>query len=323
MSQPLPAESIADRPAGAHPLPLDNVQRDWAVLGRHWRLIKLLHQGETSRVYAARPALSSPFREAQHVIKLLRKRLESRRDAITAMHREVRVARQVNHPRIVTVIDSHVSRPPYFAAFARVPGESAAALLQRMNRLPIPLALSIARQMAEGLSALHAVGWLHGDIKPDNVMVDVSGRATLIDLAFARPATHSPFEAAIHDRDPQTVNPPGPEPVAGSIAYMPPEALSRIDQPTVAADIYSLGVTLFELLAGHAPFSATDTAQLLLKHREERAICLRDIRPQVPPEVAALVRSMLAKQPFRRPLSALEVGQRLIRAEIATFSQRD
>ncbi|MDA7978837.1 MAG: serine/threonine protein kinase [Pirellulales bacterium] len=323
MSQARPARSIADRPTDERPHPPSNLRRDWALLGRHWRLIKLLHQAETSRVYAARPVLSSPFREAQHVIKLLRKSAESRRDAVSAIQREVHVARQVSHPRIVSVIESHVTRPPYYAVFSRITGESVAALLHRTGRLSIPLALSVVRQMAEGLSTLHAAGWLHGDIKPANVIVDLSGRATLIDLAFARPVTRSSVAEAGGNADSPTGNPSGRELLAGSITYMPPEALSRVEQPTIASDIYSLGVTLFELLAGRPPFSATETAQLLFKHREERAPCLREIRPQVPSSVAALVRSMLAKQPFRRPLSALDVSQRLVRAEIETFSQRD
>lgn len=171
----------------------------------------------------------------------------------------------------------------------------------------MPETLWIARQAAEGLAALHEAGWLHGDLKPEHVLVSDEGHATLIDFGFARPlgaasATHA---------------------VRGTPRYLAPECLVstlRVDQ---RSDLYSLGAMLFHWLAGRAPFDAATHADLARQHRQELPVDLRALVPSLPTGVVVLVRELLAKSPERRPQSAREVIERLWPLEIDAFAEWD
>ena len=250
--------------------------REWENLGRKWKLIKLLHQGATSRLFAARPGLSSPHREARHVVKILRKSATRNRQAIDAISREAEVATQLQDPAFLPLVDSHLTRPPYYIVLPRVHGESLRDVLSRLGRLTIPRALGVVRQVAEALETLHSAGWIHGDLKPDNILVSEdssernAGKITLIDLAFARRiGVGTDTSASASDGE-------DAEPLAGTLEYLPPEALLPQLPLLPSADFYSLGATLYELLTGQPPFAeAMNPQQLLHMHRENRPADVR------------------------------------------------
>ena len=134
------------------------------------------------------------------------------------------------------------------------------------------------------------------------------GHATLFDLGFAQ--------------RPRAAIPAGSRPIAGTLAYMAPETVVSALATDIRSDIYSLGVTLFELLTGRLPFDATDPAQLVAQHRQELPADLRVLAPHLPTRVARLVRQMLAKEPLRRPQTPRELIDRLAALEIETFADR-
>ncbi|HTU25212.1 MAG TPA: protein kinase, partial [Pirellulales bacterium] len=176
------------------------------------------------------------------------------------------------------------------------------------RRPAVPVALWIARQVAEALEALSAAGWMHSDVKPSNIRVSTAGHATLVDLGSAQ--RHGE-QRSLADR-----------PVVGTLAYMAPEMLLSSIAADVRSDIYSLGITLYELLTGRLPFATDDKRRLVLDHRQELPSDLRLAAPQLPTHVARLVRQMLAKQPLRRPQTPRELIDRLVRLEIDTFAER-
>ena len=132
----------------------------------------------------------------------------------------------------------------------------------------MPLALWIARQVAEGLTALFdATGMIHTDVKPANILVSPAGHATLIDFGFVQ----TPAEASQW----------ATRPLAGTLAYIAPEMVTSALAAGPQADIYSLGVTLYEMLTGLRPWNTEDPAELAALHREAKPADIRQQRPEL------------------------------------------
>lgn len=271
-----------------------------------WELVDLLGQGPLASVYRARPAANAPAGEPGYAIKLLRPEWQGDYRGLSLLARELQVARKVVHPHLVPILAAGLTETPYYLAMPLLEGRSLAAWLDE-GPLDLPVALWIARQTAEALDALHAAGWTHGDVKPSNIQVSTSGHATLIDLGFARSAAE---RCTLTDR-----------PVLGTVQYMAPELLSSMWTADIRSDVYSLGVTLFEMFTGRAPFDAEDVAELAAQHRQDLPGDLRSLVPHLPTRAARLVQHMLAKQPLRRPLPQ-ELIRRLTVLEIETFAER-
>jgi serine/threonine-protein kinase len=159
----------------------------------------------------------------------------------------------------------------------------------------------VVRQIAAALGSLHSAGWLHGDVKPENVLVSPQGHATLIDLGLARKLGFQECQAG--------------DVLIGSLAYVSPESFLPAMALSCESDIYSLGVILYELLTGQPLFEEADPTRLALRHLREVPTDVREAALDVPPALARLVMRMLAKDALRRP-GAAEVVRHLTRLEI-------
>lgn len=285
-------------------------ERPRKVVGRlgPWQLLRIVGEGATSRVYLARP-LGAASQDGAYAVKSLRREWWSDPRAIESQRREAMVGARVSSPHLAPVLSACVTAPPYYTVTPWLEGKTAAALLAEGPRLPLPAALWIARQAAEALAALwKQASMIHGDVKPANLLVSPSGHTTLIDLGFCSSAADACSWA---DR-----------PVVGTLRYLAPERVTSATRIDPRSDLYSLGATLYELIAGRPPHDGDTPAALLEQHRTERPECLRSAAPGTPKPVASLVHRLLSKDPLRRPSSAAEVVDELAPLEIACFGMR-
>lgn len=274
-----------------------------------WQLVKLLGEGNLTRVYLSRPVDAPANQGAAYVVKLLRKEWWRDPQAIEAQRREAWVGGRVSHPNLLPVLSASVKEPPFYVVMPRLAGASLAQILTEQGRLDVPVALWIARQTADALAALFdSTGLIHSDVKPANLLVSPTGHATLIDFGFAQ----SPSEGRHWST----------RPIAGTLAYIAPEMLTSTLAADPRADVYSLGVTLYEMLAGRRPFESDDPGELAMLQRESKPADVRQHRPELPEPIALLLHSMLAKDPLRRPDSARELARQLVRLEIDNFALR-
>jgi len=274
----------------------------------HWELLDLAAEGTWSRVYRARPADGGSQHEPRYAVKLLRPEYQSDPRAIALLHREAQVGRRVAHRHLVSVVGAELRRPPLLVAMPWLEGATLRQRLESGQQFDLPEALWIARQTAEALGALYQSGWLHGDVKPSNIMVAANGHVTLLDLGFARPIEQS---GSIADRW-----------IVGTCNYLAPEWFTSALAADIRSDIYSLGAVLFELLSGRLPYQGQTIGELAAAHRREAVPALRKLAPWVPAEVARLVHSMIAKDPLRRPQTPAELVDSLLRLEIELFTAR-
>jgi serine/threonine-protein kinase len=258
-------------------------------------------------IYRARPADGGDS-AARYAVKVLNDACQESALAMSFFRREVAVGRRVSHPHLVSVLTAQVNRPPFYLVMPLLNGRTVDMRIADGESFSLPHSLWIARQAAEALDALHRAGYLHGDVKPANLMVSAQGHTTLLDLGFVRELEET---GSVLDR-----------PVVGTISYLAPEHLTSTTRADERSDLYSLGVTLFEMLAGRPPIVADSLEQLAEQQQSDIAPDLRALVPHVPAEIAALVRQLLARDPFRRPRQARELVRRLISLEISTLAER-
>jgi serine/threonine-protein kinase len=252
-----------------------------------WRLIERLGSGTWAEVYRAQPAGLSDDGPADYAVKVAKPNSYPEGMAIQLLRREAVVGHRISHEHLACVLSSHVRRFPFYVVMPYMEGETIEAALSAAKTLSVAQAMGVARQTAEGMNALHETGWIHSDIKPGNIHLAPSGHVTLLDLGLAR---------RIDRRDSG-----GALPLAGTLAYTAPEAFSSLVDLGPASDVYSLGVTLYELLTGARPFPETDPAVLAASHIHRDPPDPRSRNPHLSGDVVRLLRRMLDKQPDRRP----------------------
>lgn len=274
-----------------------------------WQLVRLLNESDLARVYLARPANVSGDQPANYVLKVLRREWWRDPQAIEMQRRAAWIGQKVSHPHLLPVLSSNVQQAPFYFVTPHLLGCSLAEVFEHGKRLSLPVTLWIVRQVAEALAALHeSAHMIHADVKPSNIMVSSDGHATLIDLGFA----HAPTEAQHWSS----------RPVVGTLSYIAPEVVTSSLAADVSSDLYSLGVTLYEMITGKLPFQASAPDELVRLHRESKPICVRHAVPELPKPVASLVHRLLAKDPLRRPASAAAIVEELMRLEVECFSMR-
>ncbi len=272
-----------------------------------WQLVERLATGTWSEVFAARPDGARDDGPAAYALKRLQPHCEREPRATAMLAREAIVAAEVTHPHLISVLVAHVERAPFYVVMPRLAGQSLDQRLSSGDRPSLAETLWIGRQVSEALAALEQAGWLHGDVKPQNIFVGPAGHATLLDLGFARRRDEAIDYDAGH--------------LLGTPHYLAPELISSVLQADIRSDIYALGATLYEMLAGRVPFEG-DLPTVATKQRQETPPRLRTLASQVPEPVAELIHNMLAKEPLRRPQTAGKLCERLVDLEIRYLAAR-
>ncbi|WP_308188923.1 serine/threonine-protein kinase [Streptacidiphilus sp. ASG 303] len=278
--------------------------RDRLVGGRY-RLAEKIGHGGMGQVWAA----YDEQLDRRVAVKLLRTDLAladdgrgtgtARTELRERFRRECRVTAGLDHPGLVTVYDAGEDGDDLYLVMQRVPGLSLADLVAEDGPLPVARAVAVAAQVCAALAAVHAVPVVHRDLKPSNVMVRDDGRVVVLDLGIA----------AVLEPDATRLTRTGG--LVGSPPYMAPEqALSATADPR--SDLYALGCMLHEMLCGEPPFRAPTALGVLHRHADDPPVPLRELRPEVPAALEALVLALLAKQPRDRPADAQEVYRLLL-----------
>ncbi len=268
----------------------------------HWGRYELrgeLGRGGMGVVFLARdPELD---REVALKILLWASPDEGREEHVRFL-RESKLAAKMSHPNVVQVLDVGVEHGRPFLVMERVVGES---LAQRLRRGPLdaPASARILSCVARAVHHAHERGVLHRDLKPSNVLLSDDGRILLTDFGIAR---------EIVDADTTILTESGA--VVGTLVYMAPEQASGSrDAVDVRSDVYSLGATLYETLAGRPPYDGPGTVSLLERVRGEAPIPIRAVAPTVPPALAAVVARAIARAPDARYPTALALAEDLDR----------
>ncbi len=273
-------------------LPSDTATRLAGALEGRYRIERLLGQGGMSTVWMA-----EDIRHQRKVaIKVLRPDLAVALGSDRFL-REIRIAAQLQHPHILGLIDSGEIPPRpesaegslLFYVMPLVDGESLRERIDREGPLPLALVVRWMREVADALAKAHRAGVIHRDIKPDNILI-ADDHALVVDFGIAR---------AVTDAAPQSML-TGVGVTVGTPAYMAPEQVVADPGLDHRADLYSLGVVGYEMLAGRPPFAGGSPQQLLAAHVTQQPAPITDARPDTPPALAHLIMQLLAKEPSAR-----------------------
>lgn len=272
-----------------------------------WILVREVARGNWTSLFQARARSTSASSPPQYAVKLLRPECEHSRLAQQFLSREVEVAQSVSHPHIVPVLAWQLRQPRRYVVTPWLDGCSLRALIDRHAPLPLAEALWLARQTAQALAALHDAGWIHSDLKPENIIVNCEYHVTLIDLGLCTSYREV-------DRRRQVI--------AGTPDYMAPEWFLVGYRPDFRADLFSLGIILLEMLCGHRPYTVNKFEELSTVHRCWKLCHPRTLRPTLPREVASVLQRLLSRVPQRRPESAHALAETLQSMEIEFFCHR-
>ena len=252
-----------------------------SVLGGRYRLVELLGQGGMATIFRATD--SQLGRDV--AVKVLRPEYGRDPDFIARFRMEAQAVASLSSPNIVAVHDFGMDPAGPFIVMDYVDGEDLATLLRRTGPLPGARSARIAAEVARGLAAAHARGIVHRDIKPGNILLAQDGRVQVTDFGIARAIAEAQMTL--------------PGTTLGSVQYMSPEQ-ARGETATERSDIYSLGVVLFEMLAGRRPFEGDSAASIAMARLTPPVPMPSAYRAGIPPVLEAICRKAMAIDPAER-----------------------
>jgi serine/threonine-protein kinase len=261
-------------------------------------VLELLGRGAFGAVWKARP-VGAGAHGSLVAIKVLRAAEELGDEERQRFLREADLAGVLDHPNVVRVLDRGEMGRVLYIVMEFVRGETLGALIERQGQLPVAVALQITRQIASALEVARAHGIVHRDVKPDNILLRDDGVAKLGDFGFAKSVLQGVAPGLTQVGE-----------VVGTIHYMSPEQLECSIAADHRSDLYSLGATLYHMLAGRPPFGGSrSNVELFLNVLHKPPAPLERVRNDVPPIVAALVQRCVDKRPQARYASAGELAR--------------
>jgi len=222
--------------------------------------------------------------------------------ALGRFYREARAAGSLEHPNIVRTHDIDQDGNLHFIVMEYVDGSDLLDMVKKGGPMEIRRACHYIRQVAIGLDFAFRSGIIHRDIKPGNVLIDRRGHAKILDMGLARFYKDTADMLTVKYDD---------KIVLGTADYVAPEQVANSHNVDVRADIYALGASFYFLLAGHPAFPSGTVSQKLLWHRTKDPTPIRQIRPEVPEDIASMVAKMMAKDPAKRYQTPNEIAVEL------------
>jgi len=251
------------------------------TLDNRYTILERIGGGGMADVYRAHDKLL----DRSVAVKVLRSQFTNDDDFVTRFRREAQAAAKLSHPNIVNIYDVGKDDDVYYIVMEYISGETLKDRIQRESPLPVEFALNIAMEIAEALEHAHQNGLIHCDIKPHNILMTRSGRIKVTDFGIARAVTSA------------TMTQTGT--IIGSVHYFSPEQ-AKGAVIGAKSDIYSLGVVLYEMLTGKVPFAGETPISIALKHIQEEPQPPRELNPELPPWIEAVILKAMSKDPAER-----------------------
>ena len=258
-----------------------------ALFDGRYKVLKKLGTGGMATVYLAEDQELG----RRVAIKILNAKHASDEQFVERFRREASSAAGLSHPNIVQIYDRGKAEGTYYIAMEVIEGRSLKELIVDRGPSPIPVAVNYGRQILAALRFAHRNGVVHRDIKPHNVLVDEEGRVKVTDFGIARAGASEMTEVGS---------------IIGTAQYLSPEQ-ARGAPVDARSDLYSVGVVLYELLTGEAPYNGETPVEIAMKHLSAVPEPPSAKRPEVPPELDAVVLRALAKNPDDRYQSVEEM----------------
>jgi serine/threonine protein kinase/tetratricopeptide (TPR) repeat protein len=269
------------------------MNEDTSLIAGRYRLDMLIGRGGMGDVYRGTDTQTGALVAIKRLHEAI---IQDNPDIVDRFRREGEALRRLNHPSIVTVLDTVEENGKHYLVMEYVSGGSLRDLIDEQARLPLEGVLNVALDLADALTRAHRLNIIHRDIKPDNVLLAEDSTPRLTDFGVA------------HLGDKTRLTQTGS--VIGTYAYLSPEACNGLDLDE-RTDIWSFGVMLFEMLTGRVPFQGAGTAAMLTAILTKPAPDLTRLRPGTPPPLVSLVQRMLEKDRERRISSVRLVGAEL------------
>ena len=258
------------------------------IVAQRYEVLSLLGEGGMGAVYKARDI------ELNRLVafKVIRPELSGNRAILDRFKQELILATQVTHKNVVRIYDLGEAEGLRFITMEYVEGDDLRTILHQRTKLPPHEAAEYVEQICRALDAAHSVGVIHRDLKPQNIMVDKTGRLLVMDFGLAKTLEG--------DRMTQTGA------MVGTMEYMSPEqALAGpLDQ---RSDLFSLGLIFYELLTGQTPFHAESALASLIKRTQERVVPVSELESTIPPELSQIVSRCLERDVKLRYQTAMEL----------------
>lgn len=259
------------------------------VLGNRYEILRKIGDGGMAFVYQARDKLLNRI----VAVKVLRPEFVDDQEFLVKFKKEAEAVASLSHPNIVNVYDVGEDGKVHYIVMEYVDGQNLKEIIQDEGRLEEYTALDIAKQIARALSAAHRNGIIHRDIKPHNILISKDGRQVKVaDFGIAKAVSSS------------TMTNMGS--VIGSVHYISPEQ-AKGKHLTSNADLYSLGIVLYEMIIGRVPFSGDSPISIALKHINEDIAFTEEDKINIPNSVRTIISKMTQKEPANRYQTAEEL----------------
>jgi serine/threonine protein kinase len=261
---------------------------------RQYKILGHLGSGGMSSVYLAEHTLM----QRRVAVKVLpRKRLE-KSIYLERFIREAQAIASLDHPNIVRAYDIDHEGDLHYIVMEYFPGENLQKIIEKEGKITFARIVNILRQASDALAYAHAVGVIHRDVKPSNILVNTQGEVKILDLGLAL-LDERRYEGRITHIQEETI--------LGTADYLAPEQALDSHKVDARADIYSLGGVLYFCLTGHPPFPDGSVSKRLLDHQQKEPPSILVDRPDTPEDLILLCQKMMSKRPENRRQSAAEV----------------